>query len=110
MDAGICCQRESNYEAAQTLAQESLQFARNAENIPGINYSLETLAAIALDQGNYQEAYALIEENLEICRQVGDVWEGARSLWLLALTLLFQGDSVQASKLLEESLTSFPRD
>jgi predicted ATPase/class 3 adenylate cyclase/Tfp pilus assembly protein PilF len=93
-----------DYEAAQSLFEESLAIRRELGDRSGIAASLLNLGSLAWRQGDFGAARARIEESLVIRRELGDPRGVALALANLGTLANSQGDYGAARALYEEGL------
>ena len=94
-----------DYASARPMHEESLRLQRQAEDKPGIAFSLNHLGLVALYQGDYGSAEALLEEGLILQQELEDEGGRAAALHNLGLVALYRGDYESAKTLVEESLS-----
>jgi non-specific serine/threonine protein kinase len=105
--AGMVAWERGDYASARAMHEESLRLHRQAENKPGIAFSLNHLGLAALYQGDYGSAKALLEESLILQQELEDAGGRAASLHNLGLVALYRDDYESAKTLIEESLSLF---
>ncbi len=102
--AGVLARLQSDYAAARSLHEESLELRRELRDRHGISESLGNLAVVARHQGDYVAAESLNRESLAIRRELGDRQGVAASLSDLGLVASDLGNYPAARSLFEESL------
>ncbi|HYM06492.1 MAG TPA: protein kinase [Terriglobales bacterium] len=105
--AGVLAADQGDYESAQSLAEESLEIARELKDNSGVAVALNALAVYARERGRVAAASALFEESLSLCRELGDRMAAARALSNLASVVRLQGDYARARSLYQECAASF---
>jgi predicted ATPase/class 3 adenylate cyclase len=105
--AGLHAFFSGNVSAAERLAQEGLELARelNAESVVAL--ALGALSLVAGVAGDHGRATALAREGREIFRRRGEDWSEASISTVLGLSLYSEGDAVGARSVIEESLSKF---
>ena len=103
--AGMVAWERGDYASARPMHEESLRLHRQAEDKPGIAFSLNHLGFVALYQGDYGSAKALLEEGLILQQELQDTAGKAAALHNLGLVALYQGNYELAKTLIEESLS-----
>ncbi len=106
---GVLAYRQSDYETAAALQEESLAIFRELGEQQRVGSALNNLALIAMDQGNYPRATALHEESLHLKRMMGDERGIAVSLANLGMIAGALGEHDRAVALTEESLVLYRR-
>ena len=96
--------RQSDYERAEALSEESLALSRELRDTQGIARELNRLGLIASARGNHARARSLLEESLALSREVGDTGFLAYMLMALGAVIAAQGEPMRARAQLEESL------
>ncbi|MCE7988099.1 MAG: hypothetical protein DYG89_43595 [Caldilinea sp. CFX5] len=107
--AGILAHFQSDFGAAQTLYEESLQIRRELGLERGIASSLNNLGVLAMNQGDYLKARILYEECLAIEQRLGLDQDIPGSLMNLGLIAYYQGEYLKAISLYEESLLLYKK-
>lgn len=105
--AGVLAGAQGDYIQAVAFCEESLALFRDLENQPGMAWSLNQLAFVALNQGYDVQATARAQESLALFREVGDQRGVAESLDHLGRVVRNQGDYKRATTLFQESLILF---
>ncbi|HEX5912998.1 MAG TPA: tetratricopeptide repeat protein, partial [Rubrobacter sp.] len=105
--AGMVAWERGDYASARPMHEESLRLQRQAEDKPGIAFSLNHLGLVALYQGEYGSAKELLEEALILQQELEDTAGKAAALHNLGLVALYQGDYEPAKTHIEESLSLF---
>jgi predicted ATPase/DNA-binding SARP family transcriptional activator/DNA-binding CsgD family transcriptional regulator len=103
--AGLVAWERGDYASARAIHEEGLRLHRQAENKPGIAFSLNHLGLVALYQGDYRSAKGLLEEGLILQQELEDAGGKAAALHNLGLVALYRGDYEPAKTLIEESLS-----
>ncbi|HEX5414878.1 MAG TPA: tetratricopeptide repeat protein [Chloroflexota bacterium] len=104
--AAILASLQDDYQAARTLAEESLALSRALAERRQTGYALYILGRLARIAGNYAVAATFFEESLSLFRELGQRHDIALVLSGLALTVLCLGDGERATALCEESLAA----
>ncbi len=102
--AAILAWRQSDYEAATMLLQESLALFRELDDLSGSGQALHLFGMIAEHEGDYDRARTLLAESLVLCRKSGDRRRIAISLNALGEVARCQCDYAAARASYEESL------
>jgi predicted ATPase/class 3 adenylate cyclase len=102
--AGSIAWSQADYEGATRLHGESLALYQALGDKRGIAFSLNNLAAQALDQGDCRRASPLLQESLALYRKLMDKRGIARILHNLAVVAYYEADYGAAQTLLEESM------
>lgn len=97
--------RQADYQRATTLAEASLDAARETHDPACIGAPLTLLAILATEQGDYPRAAAMHEEALAIYRRLGDLIRVSNALINLGAVARRQGDYRRAAELYDEALT-----
>jgi ATP/maltotriose-dependent transcriptional regulator MalT len=96
--------QEGDYERAMTLAEESLELSREANDLGGMTLSLLIQGTASMwGSGDLGKARAFYEEGLVISRELGSASIFRVCLNSLALPYLLQGDLERAAALAEEA-------
>ena len=96
-----------DHKRAEVLAQQSLEFFRELNDIRGMARSLSLLALVAWAVGKPAEGLALSEERVRLIRQVGKPGEVAEALWQHGYELSTHGEYDRGQALFEEALRLF---
>jgi predicted ATPase/DNA-binding SARP family transcriptional activator len=102
--AGWLAAAAGDLEEAESLAQQSLELARELGDLEGIGYALHVLGNVALSRGDAAEAVELYEESAQYWRQLGAKRFLSRTLRNIGLAAYSSGDFAQSRAMLEESL------
>jgi hypothetical protein len=78
--AGLVAWERGDYASARAIHEEGLRLHRQAENKPGIAFSLNHLGLVALYQGNFRSAKGLLEEGLILQQELEDAGGKAAAL------------------------------
>lgn len=105
--AGVLAGAQGKYDAANQLAQESLDIARHLDDKQSIAIALNAQAVNTRDDGDIASARALFEEALALWRELGDKAALARGLSNLANVVKLQRDYAKANVLYQECLKIF---
>ncbi|MFQ5796017.1 MAG: BTAD domain-containing putative transcriptional regulator [Candidatus Bipolaricaulia bacterium] len=104
LGAGWLAWRQSDYEQATALLEESLALFQELGDKEGIAGSLNRLGLVACSEGDLGRAAALCEEALTLYRELGDKLGIADSILYLGHVAQYQDDLGRATALYEESL------
>jgi predicted ATPase len=98
---------QGEWQAARTLAEQSLAIARGLGEQWRMADALNTLGAVAAAQEQYEQAAAFYQESLALHQELGDQRGMAVALSNRGQVALYQGDLEQAAALLGKSLRAF---
>jgi predicted ATPase/transcriptional regulator with XRE-family HTH domain len=102
--AGSLAWKQSDYDRAVPLLEESLGLARTAGELRVVAATLHDLANVATEQSDFMRATALYEESLALKRSLGNTSGVAITLKNLAELELNLGEFARAKVHAEESL------
>ncbi len=102
--AGILAREQGDNAEARTRFTQSLQLAREQNDLRGVTGALNNLGMLALDQGDYQAAQPLYAESLELARAQGDRARIAAALNNTGNSMFYQGNYSAAKTMYSESL------
>ena len=105
--AGVLAGEQGDHSAACSLAQESLEIARELDDTRGVGIALNALAVMARDRGDLAASRSLLEQSLAVWRGLGDRVVEARSVSNLANIVKQQRDFALARSLYEDCLAIF---
>jgi len=105
--AGVLAGAQGDHRVAYTLFEESLQIARELNDMRGVGIALNALAVNARDDGDISTAGALLEESLAVWRELNDRAMVARALSNVANVVKSQRNYARARSLHEESRVIF---
>ncbi|MBN1484135.1 MAG: tetratricopeptide repeat protein [Chloroflexia bacterium] len=91
-------------EQGRALLQQNLTLAQAAGDLQEIVFTLNRLAATALDLGDYDEVRQYARQSLALGRQTGERSEQAHALVMLGQADYYLGDYAEARQHCEESL------
>ena len=100
---GDVARQRGDYERAARLVEESLALYQEADDKPGIAWTLGNLANVAGDRGDHELAKQLYEEGIARSRQLGGAYPLGEYLISPGYTLLLEGDLEKTTQLNEEA-------
>ncbi len=105
--AGVLAGELGDYPGAQALGKESLEIARELDDMRAVGIALNALAVHSRNLGDLEGARAMLEESLAVWRGLGDGVVVARSVSNLANMVCLQGQFDLARSLYKECLAMF---
>lgn len=105
--AGVLSGDLGDYPGAQALGEESLEIARELNDMRAVGIALNALAVHLRNRGDIETSRAMLEESLAVWRGLGDQVVVARSVSNLANVVCLQGQFDLARSLYEECLAIF---
>lgn len=102
--AGTFARLRGEFDKAQRLMNESLNYWTETNNESGIADTLSRLGILEYDQSRFEEAIKLHEKSLEICKKTGNKLNISRNLNNLANAYSSCGNEKKGYQLLMESL------
>jgi predicted ATPase len=105
--AAVLAGEQGDHSSACSLAQESLEIARELDDTRGVGIALNALAIIARDRGDLAASRSMLEQSLAVWRGLGDRVVEARSLSNLANIVKLQRDFALARSLYEDCQAIF---
>jgi predicted ATPase/DNA-binding XRE family transcriptional regulator len=101
---GHVAEARMNYEEAYGLFERSLQWGRQANDLPVIGRAVSSLGNLARAMADYAQARTFLEEAVAVARTMKMSWGIANGLTSLGHVTCEQGEFVSASALYRESL------
>ena len=104
---GDIARLRGDHQRAARLVQDSLALHQEAEDKPGIAWSLGNLANVAAERGDPERAKQLYEEGLVLSRELGGACPLGEYLISLGYEYLLEGDHEKATALNQEAADLF---
>ena len=95
---------EQDFEAAQSLFEQSLQLYQKHGDAWGHALSLFRLGTLAVERNEDRTALTLLEQSMNLFHQLGDSWGKARVSQLLGQLFLGQGNYERSRSYFEQNL------
>jgi tetratricopeptide (TPR) repeat protein len=107
--AGLSCAGrlawfQGDYEAAQSLFEETLPLMRATGDPSGVAFCLHNLGMTALSRGDYPQARRLCEQSFSAFEDAGNEWGSIMPQHFLAELARLEGDHARARGLAEAAL------
>jgi non-specific serine/threonine protein kinase len=100
----VMSENPDEYKKGKSLAEASLEMARELGDKKQIRESVQTLQAMSYGAGNWLELGIYAEQHLAIAQELGDKAGISDALWALGESRLQSGDRQAGREYLEQSL------